>query len=142
MTFFSQVDVTSFEATEKCSSNPLTVDEVLGPKIGKEWNESGWALEEKVSAFKKKPAGVLSTELKSFSFQGRSETTKQNNNNSTNNNYSYNHHSANANGQIWPTSQCMGKWSDQTRTLGISSKTTTKNNSNNNNNNLNNHKTP
>ena len=54
MTFFSQVDVTSFEATEKCSSNPLTVDEVLGPKIGKEWNESGWALKEKVSAFKKK----------------------------------------------------------------------------------------
>ena len=50
MTFFTQVDVTSFEATEKCSSNPLTVDEVLGPKIGKEWNESGWALEEKVSA--------------------------------------------------------------------------------------------
>ena len=54
MTFFSQVDVTSFEATEKCPSNPLTVDEVLGPKIGKEWNESGWALEEKVRAFEKK----------------------------------------------------------------------------------------
>ena len=47
MTFLYQVDVKEFEASYKCSSNPLQLHPELGPGTlaPKEWEESGWGNE-------------------------------------------------------------------------------------------------
>ena len=48
MMFLFQVNVTNFESSEKCSSNPLEFDTKLGPaKLAtkKEWDDSRWGSE-------------------------------------------------------------------------------------------------